>query len=295
VISDLDFWPIALADEQGTSGDDLPLEEVPNFALVDGALCREAHATLSARLPCCTVIPAGGAVSSADMSALPFLIERPTQPSRSQRAAMRRLNDWANSTDAVSWVRSTHSLQSLAPALGERMLARISGGLEVVVRFADARVLPELHRVLDEAQRVAFFSVVQAWWYPDRNNKLQALTLPRQRSATACTYPPLVFSELQEQQLLDAAEPDAVLQLLRTHDAQRLGAMSKPESHALARAAVQAASRWRLESTPDKALYAMIALEHGPDFDTQPRWQAALARVQRGELPLAAAIAEVDV
>jgi hypothetical protein len=154
-------------------------------------------------------------------------------------------------------------------------------------------VLPVLHEVLEPTQRAEFFGCASGWWHIDRHGELQALPLLQPEPAAPEFRPPLRLTALQEQQLLDAAEPDAVLQLLRQHDAQTLDTVASTERYDFAKSCIGRAKRWSLSTPTDFMLFCMVALDQGPTFDEEDRWAGALADVRAGKLTWAKAIQEV--
>jgi aspartate/methionine/tyrosine aminotransferase len=104
----------------------------------------------------------------------------------------------------------------------------------------------------------------------------------------------LKLSADQEAAMLEAAEPDAVLRLLNEHDNAALERLPIQERHAFVVSKIERARGWAVESTADLALYCMLALSEGEDFDERPNWQAALAPVRARKALLADAVAEVS-
>jgi hypothetical protein len=180
---------------------------------------------------------------------------------------------------------STLSCHELAVTLSLRMEAVLSQSLPVFLRVADARVLPVIHEVLSEAQRESFFSAASAWCYLDRQHELAQLQLPK--FCEKRFSPPLCLTEAQEQALLKAAEPDAVLQLLATNDHEALEGLPANKRHAFVVQQMDRAAQWGLNAPVDIALYCSIALTHGHDFDLQPAWSAKLQDLKLGRLTVA--------
>lgn len=252
------------------------------FALVDGALARDALAKFGRQAPYHSVVPPDGAVSLADLSALPFLLDLSALDAEWHNRCIANLVELAIEHSAVSWLTSTLSLPELATQLGKRMDVELSGNLSMLLRFADTRVLPILHDTLHLAQRASFFGCCDGWWYLDRQEKLREF--PLRESAPAAYLPPLRLDASQEQQLIDAAEPDAVLQLLAQHDAESLNRVPHTARYDFARQSINDAKRWGLETPSDLMLYCMVALEQGPEFAEQAAWATALDDVRDGKL-----------
>lgn len=257
------------------------------YALVDGALCLSALARAKVFAPTQSIIPADGSVSSADISALPFLIDL-TAPSTGYRPRLiTELSSWAVEHSAVTWLESDLSMASMAQQLASRMDAQLHENLAVLLRFADARVLPVLYATLDAEQRRSFFSCVTEWWYVSRRVELQALPFERAPGKSSLSFtPPLQLTQAQEQQLIDAAEPDSVMHILCRHDAEALERLAPSERYEFIRSSITRAKGWAIETPSDLAVFCMVALAQGPKFDETPQWTAALTRFREGTTTL---------
>lgn len=264
-----------------------------SFALVDGALARQAFAALGERAPLQSIVPADGAVSREDLSALPFLLDLSALPGSRQTRCIMDLTQLAMDHCAATWLTSALAPTELADALAVRMDAELPGKLSVLLRFADPRVLPVLHETLEREQRGSFFGCTSGWWYLDRRGELMELPLPEPGSTAAAFRPPIRLTAAQEQRLLDAAEPDAVLQLLRQHDALSLDRIAAAQRYDFARQCIGRARQWSLQTPTDLMLFCMVALDQGPAFDEQTQWSEALRSVRAGKLGLADAIQQV--
>jgi len=260
------------------------------FVLIDPALQPDARRWLNSRLgTVCVSLELHGAVTGEAEAVMPFLAAIPPEPHVRDRVLTQSLM-WAQEAHAATWLRSDLSVQSLANELGQRMDVALAADMRVILRFSDARILRPLHDVLSDAQRAAFFSVFNAWCYLDRSEQLQALPLPP--DAASHFVAPLTLSQAQEDQLLAAAEPDAVLQLLREEVGEELAAVERKRRHGFVVAQLALARIWGLESAADFARFCMVSLAQGEDFFESPQWQAALRRVQAREINMAQAMSE---
>lgn len=211
------------------------------FALVDGALHQPALAKTKSFARPHAIVPIGGVVARSDLSKLPFLVEL-TEPSS---RLIEALAAWAFDHSAVTWLESRLPIASLAEALALRLEAELPQNMSVLLRFFDARVLPVLHDALNPEQYRPFFAFVTNWWYVSRQGELQALPLRRELIDAHCVFtPPLRLTASQEQQLMDAAEPDAVMQILQRHDAQALAQVAPGEQYHFIKTAIERARTW---------------------------------------------------
>lgn len=253
-------------------------QSASGYVLLDGALCPAKSTVWLHQTP--AVIVAPHSRPHADSLALPYLIEIPSLG----RAAQRELVHLACETSGVTWVGSRLPLRPLAKALGERMEALLPQDMPVLLRLADARVLPQLHLVLDDVQRQCFFAVADIWCYLDRQHQLASLACGG--GAASKFVPPLQLNAEQEAQLLRAAEPDAVLRLLKEQDECALMKIPSAERFGFVQKQMSLAARWGLNTPLDFALYCMLSLEYGDGFDESPDWRTKLVAVQAGETRL---------
>lgn len=257
------------------------------YALTDGALQRSALRQTKAFARPCSLVPIGGVIARSDLSALPFLVELSEPELRHRNRLITELSAWAIDHSAVTWLESRLPVAALAEQLALRLEAELQQSLSVVLRFADARVLPVLYDTFDDEQRNQFFSCMTNWWYVSRRDELRALPLHHEPGANASSFkPPLQLTAAQEHQLIDAAEPDSVMQILRRHDAEALDKITPSEQYDFVKASIRRARAWSVETPSDLALFCMMALEHGPAFDELTNWKAALTNLRAGKITL---------
>jgi hypothetical protein len=63
----------------------------------------------------------------------------------------------------VSWLVSAYSFAALAGELRERLDVRLPDGRVALLRFYDARVMPDIAKLFKLTQRVQFFSSTYDW------------------------------------------------------------------------------------------------------------------------------------
>lgn len=269
----------------------LEAHQASTFVLIDPALQQDARRWIKGR-PAIewASLELHGAISGEADAVMPFLVAIPPEATLRDRVLAQSLV-WAQETHAATWLRTDLPLQTLARELGARMDTVLAARMRVILRFCDARVLRPLHDVLDDAQRAAFFSVFKGWWYLDRSEELRALPLPPE--AAAPFVAPLALSQTQEDRLLAAAEPDAILRLLREEAGDELAAIERKRQHGFVVAQLTRAKAWGLASAADLARFCMVALAQGEDFSASDPWQAALRRVQAREINMAQAMREM--
>ena len=262
------------------------------YALVDGALCTD----LRLRAPLgvdVARLPVPGIGDEASMAALPMLMAWPDDAGLRDWLLQRTML-WAEERHAATWLRSSAGLQALAHRLGLGIAALLDDGTEVLLRVADARVLPAMHDALEPAQRGSLFGCIQDWWYVDREETLQSLPMdsgPATSAPPAASFP-LTLTQSQLDSLLQAAEPDFVMQLLRDSYPGTLDRLPRARRHAFVRRQIDAAQSWGLERVNDLASFCVLVLQHGEDFADRLAWQGLRERVRSGRMSWLEALAQ---
>ncbi len=225
----------------------------------------------------------GLAVVGDPSTLLPLLIELPEEDGP-RRTLARLTMRWARDHHGAVWILSECSIDGLAMLLGRAMAVRLDDGNAAMLRLADTRVLQALRDVLDPEQQQALWGLAAQWRYVDRGAHLQTIEAPQTRAdQLGRWWRPLVFSEQQTTELLQAAEPDEVLAYVNRLVGDRLNAMTMPEHHAFAMRQIAAAKALGMHSSQEIGIYAAMALKEGDDFLDQAPWQRALEQVRQGE------------
>jgi hypothetical protein len=262
------------------------------YALIDGALKPDAWAFLSRRFEVASLLPDATDGGQSAAAALPFLLL--IEGDRASDA-IRLTVDLAFENHAATWLRSPLKLPELANHLAQRLQGEVPD-MAVVLRFADARVLPALRTVLEPEQVRQFFAGITGWWYLERNFELAELAR-LDANSTLCAsdtfVPPMVLTDQQETWLMEAAEPDAVIALMAQHDAQALEKLPKDQQHSFVKENMLAARDWDITSPADQALFCMIALEHSPEALASDAWQQALQQVKSKRIRLMQALEQM--
>ncbi len=262
------------------------------FALIDGALQPDAWGVLSRRFKVASLLPEATDGGKSAVAALPFLVGMDAEHAAD---VIRHTADLAFEHHAATWLRSPMLLSALAPRLAHRLQGRVPD-MDVMLRFADARVLPALHSVLDSEQAQTFFAGVTAWWYLDRDMRLTELALPDNDRDSVASDPwagPLALTADQESTLMALSEPDVVIALIAQHDAQALAKIPKTSHHRFVKEQLLAARDWDITSSADQALFCMIALDQSPEALASDAWQRALQQVKSKRISLMQALEQM--
>lgn len=189
-------------------------------------------------------------------------------------------------------IASPLSLSELASRLTARLEAKISEDMDVLLRFFDPRVFEQLVHCLSNEQRKDFLSAGSAWWFVDRRGELQAVDA--QFSHAESFYLPLVLSERQEDELVDASQIDQVEEQLRLSVPSELSRVPPSKRHDFIRKHMVAASDFRITSTRELMLYCAVALVYGEDFSARPEWSSNLVLIREGKLSLTSVVSELS-
>lgn len=266
----------------------LPAAGSRRYLLVNQAALPGQRALL-ARL---TTLPSqallGQEVEACHDGATPFVVCIDNAP-MAARAMLAELADAACYGCALSVIDTPLDLRHLANALTARTEVLLPDGDAMLLRFFDTRIFMSLIDVLGEAERHSFLSCATEWWYADREGAMVPSTRLGHESVDRYE-PPLRLSAAQERAMIEAAEPDAVIDLLVSRGVRPLLDLPYPVRHPVVLGLVQRARGWGLDDLPDLAAFSLLAL-HGPtDFDRLAPWDELLPRVRQGELSFSAAI-----
>ncbi len=203
--------------------------------------------------------------------------------------------DAARRTWGFTWFASSQPLEDLMTEFSNRFDARLAeGDVEVMMRFADGRVLPELNAVMATAQRSAYFAFATSWWYLDRTHVPRSLQLGLLSEAVTTRFvPPLLLDGHQEQALLDAAEPDSIARILKDHSPVQFEALAPSTRHQFVKASIAKAKGYGLQTAVELAQFCMVGLEEGMDFHQGDRWAHALAEVRARRISMTEAVNRV--
>jgi hypothetical protein len=261
--------------------------EEHHYAVIDGAQMDRLSYRLSVSKQVLAHEPLFGApLAPAASDATPHLL------ALADAAAFKTLMfEWADkfhSHGALTWLVSPLPQAELGARLRARLEARLPERFDCVNRYFDGRVTPHLHHCLDSTQREVFFSTCTQWWVVDATH--QWLSLPCRFAAQDAFEPPLELDARQQAYLIDACYPYAVIEHFMQTDEELLDALPEAERYAFFGGVLRAAATFGIDGGASAILFCTLALTRGPNFYREPLWQAALGRVQRGEITLQQAV-----
>jgi hypothetical protein len=190
---------------------------------------------------------------------------------------------------ALSIIDTPLDLRGIARALTARTDVLLPDGDVMLLRFFDTRIFMALIDVLDDEQRDQFLSCATEWWYADREGAM----VPSKgigQDGLDRYEPPLRLDPTQERAMIEASEPDAVIDLLLSRGTSPLLDHSYPMRYPIVLGLLQRARAWGIDELPDLAAFSLLALYGPSDFDRLPPWDDLLPRVKSGELTFSAAV-----
>lgn len=194
-----------------------------------------------------------------------------------------RLAQCSASHGAMTWLVSPLPLAELTTRLRLRLDARLPDNFDCINRYYDGRVLPHLHACLTDAQRDAFFSLAEQWWFVSPAFEWQSLPC-RWREADSFTAP-LELDAKQEAHLIDACYPYAVIEHFERSDPELLDSLPPLQRYGFMREALRAAANFGIEDS-EAILFCTLAMTRGADFYKEAAWANGLKSVQQGKATL---------
>lgn len=262
------------------------------YLLVNQAALRGEHALLArlSRFECRPLF--GQSDEACRDGATPFVLR--TDFSTGLRSLLQELMDAACYACALSQIDTSLDIRTLADALTRRCEVLLPDGMEMLLRYFDTRVLMSLLDVLTIEQRRSFLSCASDWWYADREGAM--VPSGCNGEADADVFPtPLELSADQERAMIDAAEPDAVIDFIRSSGRHPLFDIPYSQRYPIVHNLVDRARHWGLEDIPDFAAFVTVALSVSSDFDILRPWNELLPQVKAGELTFGTVLERVRI
>jgi hypothetical protein len=275
------------------------------------AVCNESDQTYSSNLMYCLADHAGmpglhqqlvrrelqwaslfqGTTEEAALSVAPLIFELPTKNYDNNRSFLRWLTEHGTYTSSMLLLSSPSDLETLRCQLTRRLHARITDGMDVLLRYFDPRVFESLLSVLDVQQASAFLSPADCWWYPNRSGQLI-----RRQSAWGIDefLSPLHLDAEQEFAMLDANEIDVVEGRLRSMFPDLAIRLNVEKREHFLRCQIAAARATGIESTNDTILYCGLAVLHGENFAKISPWREILENMRINKLNFSEEVLAVE-
>lgn len=196
-------------------------------------------------------------------------------------------------TSTVLMLASTLDVIPLKNRLARRLHIRLSESMDAMLRFFDPRVFEQIIKILNDEQSHVFFSPASKWWYVNQAGKIGFISTefdPEEKFRA-----PLLLSEEQEFQFLDASEPDRVLALLRENAPNLISLIPSQNQYEYVANHMAAAKGIGLYSTADFVLYCAAVLSYGEDFASSRILSAVLHDVKQNGRSFSVAVGMIDL
>lgn len=224
--------------------------------------------------------------------ASPVLLQAPEQGlNTGELAAWKRWAERWQQSNAMGYLESPMAPDTLAKALAERLRVKLDGGIEVIVRWFDARVLGALMGVLSPVQLAWLLRPTTLWVSPTRQGGLCSDPRSNRELPVSDQPPPLVLTQSQESALLDLGEADAIIDILLTREHPALMAKLPAQQHQAIVPLRNAARAHGLHQISDLVLYCVAGLEEGEGFDQREPWRSRLAQAAQTGCSLMSVVA----
>lgn len=206
------------------------------------------------------------------MPAAPWLI--PLLPGQQSHSQLKALLKHCSGRPMLSFVAGSLPVAELSQHWEKLHWVDTPDNQRMLLRLADTRVLPMLPKVLASDQWSAFAAPLQHWYFINREGRLSSCPLPNNEQPA---HPPLHLSQNQLNALVQAAEPDAVIDLLmeQMQDIVPLS-LKKSEFYALVSEACGLGCEYGVESFPDTVSLAVAACLSQGQSSKDPRLAALL-------------------
>jgi len=226
----------------------------------------------------------------------PCLVQLPSDPSL-RKQGLATLLRLTNGKPMISVLLSAFDLESLKAHFSAFLQAETEDGQRFVLRFADTRILPVLIATLDQEPLAYLLSPIVHWLTIDRMGKLnRLLPLDDELHNTQVTPPfsALPLSANQFSTLLDAAEPDAIIEHLQLIAPEHCSTFAPGSLHQFVDEQLQHATHFGVTGTPDRIAYCIGAFNingklhedrHAKALFTEKRWQPGDLANALAELP----------
>ncbi|SOY41347.1 DUF4123 domain-containing protein [Cupriavidus taiwanensis] len=250
-------------------------------ALVDGVFDHKGRpfTALAQRYP---LYSDAGALRDL-VPASPYLLPLDGMASVERRDLLAALGTHCQGRPMLSFVASWQSAERLA-ALWQPCLQPIIADDDTpyLLRFADTRVLSALPAVLSQQGWDRLTAPLVQWHLVNREGALEMLPLAEPRAEPEA-YPnePLVLSQDELDRMVDAAMPDAVLDLM--YREALLPEIERAEAYRLVARSCGVARMYRIEAALDIALLALYAMARGEASLEAPELLQWLGRSRQSE------------
>ena len=283
-----------LSAVQGAATDETPAGEQVRYLLIDHAGAPGLTQALRGRYFLSWTSLFEGSTEVGALEVAPILVQLPShRMTSSERDFLQWLYRKCQFSTSVTALHSTWTRDSLEHALKIRLDAVLPDNLPVMLRYFDTRTLESLWRVLTAEQQKQFFGFASCWQWLDRAGDLHQW---HTEQLTNDSWPARFEVDVTQQKaLIESGEADALAAQMAAQAPDLCHVKQRAELHALANRCRAKFDALGIADIRTQTLYCLTALQHGLDFDADPRWAEMLGRVGRKQLGFEAALIEMGV
>lgn len=230
----------------------------------------------------------------------PWLLPLPEDERRVPVVA--ELASVAGSRHALSFIDSQLSAERLADHLRPWMSGVLDDGTEVLLRFYDPRVGPDMLAALPAAYPARFMAPLDHWlsWDERYARRLVEIVTPHESLNSSATRLPIVLDPGLREHFARLNTADVLLDAIREErdlDTDRLDRLPYGLQRAIAKHFMAVAERCGIRSWSDLHFWVGLGLCIHPDLADREEWQTLLRRCARENLRVGdevVRLAEVD-
>jgi Domain of unknown function (DUF4123) len=192
----------------------------------------------------------------------------------------------ASGLPVLSVLESSASLSEIAAHLRVYVTTSCADS-GFVLRFADTRVLPNLVRAMTSEQRDGFLGATSSWTYVSRSGELLRLPCP----SLNVPAQPLELSDEQFIQVLDASEPDTILDRL-CRAGTSCAKLAPSKQYEEVRRLLAEANQAGVQAEADRVVWCQLGIEVRQDQRVLARWPVWVERITNQTMTIDELIAE---
>lgn len=184
-------------------------------------------------------------------------------------------------------------MPELASKLALRLDAELPDAIEIFLRYFDTRIFEQLLVTMSHDQKASFLGIANCWWFLDRSGEIHQVQAGLRADLI---YAPLKFSQDQQDELLDACEPDQIAALLQEFVPNEFNTLEPEKRHSFVIRQMEMAKNFGVTVTHEMALFCALTLMHGQGFTNEEKWSQIMSDVHAGKIGLTLAVenAELD-
>lgn len=249
--------------------------EMRAYALLDGAMLPFMPAQSRKLWPTEQAVSLlDGATPDEVKQVGPLLFPMSAEVDKQQR--IKALADQQSGRTAGSIILTLLDQETLRSELRKYVDVRLEGGLSMVMRFYDSRVLPLWWEALPVDHQNFLSRICKQWLYWDEEMLPAKLAL---NASATCRAPdfPVALRQEQEDCLLTGMQPHMLIERFRVEDPDLLATIPVFERHDFFQMQIKNAAIHGISIAEDLEVYCYLALRHGPLFDKQAKFEAILS------------------